>query len=234
MLRRVLLLIAVVVFATTGFMPERAEAQEAPPDSYGVGYSGPEVANIQARLKSLAYDPGPIDGTFGEPLQFALYAFQKVNNLTSTGTVGPEVRAALANPAAPPIGPLASDPNGVAIDLSRQLLFVVRDANVVLISHISSGGGYQYNCRGRGRRRRCSTAITPRGAFRIGRQQLGWRSGPLGRMYSPQYFTSRGHAVHGSTSVPLQPVSHGCVRIPMHTAAWFPNLVFRGMTVYVY
>ena len=234
MLQRVLVAMAVVVFASTAFMPEPAHAQEAPPETYGPGYSGPEVAAIQGRLKYLGYDPGPIDGTFGQPMQYALLAFQKVNNLTSTGTVGPRERDALANPLSPPIGPLASDPNGVAVDLSRQLLFVVRDGNLVLISHISSGGGYQYNCRGRGRRRRCSTAITPTGAFRIGRQQRGWRSGPLGRMYSPQYFTGRGHAIHGSTSVPLEPVSHGCVRIPMHTAEWFPDIVFRGMTVYVY
>jgi len=223
---------AVVAIATAGFMPEQAQAQEAPPEVYGMGYSGPEVANIQARLWALAYDPGPVNGVFGQELQYALFAFQKVNHLPISGMVAPDVRAALANPVPPAVG-LGSEPDRIEIALGPQLLFLVRNGGVVLISHISSGGGYQYNCRGRGSRRRCSTAITPQGAFRIGRQQRGWRSGPLGRMYSPQYFTSRGHAIHGSTSVPLQPVSHGCVRIPMHTAAWFPNVVLPGMPVYV-
>jgi lipoprotein-anchoring transpeptidase ErfK/SrfK len=227
------LAVVVILIAGAGFMPQPAQAQEAPPDVYGKGYSGPEVANIQARLWALAYDPGPVNGVFGQELEYALFAFQKVNNLPVSGMVAPDVRAALANPIPPPVGTAAPEPDRIEIDLARQLLFLVRNGGVVLISHISSGGGYQYNCRGRGRSRRCSTAITPRGVWRIGSQQRGWRTGPLGRMYSPQYFTSRGHAIHGSTSVPLQPVSHGCVRIPMHTAAWFPNAVLRGMPVYV-
>jgi lipoprotein-anchoring transpeptidase ErfK/SrfK len=166
-------------------------------------------------------------------MEFAMLAFQKVHDLPLSGMIAPDVRLALANPRPAPIGVLAPEPDRVEIDLARQLLVVVRGGRAALISHISSGGNYKYNCRGRGKRLSCKTAITPRGVHRIGRQNVGWRSGPLGRMHSPQYFTGRGHAIHGSMSVPLQPVSHGCVRIPMHTSAWFHNLVFRGMPVYV-
>jgi peptidoglycan hydrolase-like protein with peptidoglycan-binding domain len=231
-LRRLLLTVLVLSVTAMGFLPDNAVAQEQAPETYGPGYSGQEVADIQYRLKHLAYDPGAIDGVFGEPLQMALYAFQKVNGLPVTGTVGPEVRTALANPIVPTPAP-GGEPDRVEISLPLQLLTVVRDGKVALITHMSSGSHAQYGCRGRGRRRSCKVAVTPAGAFRIGRTQLGWRSGPLGRMYSPQYFTSRGHAIHGSTSVPLQPASHGCVRIPMHTAEWFPTLVFRGMPVYI-
>jgi lipoprotein-anchoring transpeptidase ErfK/SrfK len=61
----------------------------------------------------------------------------------------------------------------------------------------------------------------------------GWWEGDLGKIYRPKYFNG-GIAVHGMTSVPNHPVSHGCVRlstpamdfiwdqslIPLHTAVW--------------
>jgi lipoprotein-anchoring transpeptidase ErfK/SrfK len=44
------------------------------------------------------------------------------------------------------------------------------------------------------------------------RQINGWRRSPLGLLYRPKYF-SGGYALHGSTSVPAYPASHGCVRV---------------------
>ena len=37
----------------------------------------------------------------------------------------------------------------------------------------------------------------------------GWDRGPLGSLYRPQYFND-GIAIHGYTSVPSTPASHGC------------------------
>ena len=65
MARRVVLAIAAVVIAMTGVLPEPAQAQAAQPDVYGRGFQGGEVGDIQARLKSLGYDPGPINGEVG-------------------------------------------------------------------------------------------------------------------------------------------------------------------------
>jgi len=50
---------------------------------------------------------------------------------------------------------------------------------------------------------------------------------PLGKLYNPVYFVG-GIAVHGAPSVPNRPASHGCVRIPMHIAEYFPTLVAKG------
>jgi hypothetical protein len=61
----------------------------------------------------------------------------------------------------------------------------------------------------------------------------GWREGRLGRMYKPVYF-NYGIAVHGSKNVPLYPASHGCIRIPMHIAEYFPDLVKNGDRVFVF
>ena len=60
----------------------------------------------------------------------------------------------------------------------------------------------------------------------------GWRHAPLGLLYNPVYFNG-GIAVHGALSVPDYPASHGCVRIPMHIAEYFPGLVANGDSVVV-
>jgi hypothetical protein len=47
-------------------------------------------------------------------------------------------------------------------------------------------------------------------------------------------FFYSGYAIHGDSYVPIQPVSHGCVRIPMDVANIFPGLVpANGIPVYV-
>jgi len=44
-------------------------------------------------------------------------------------------------------------------------------------------------------------------------------------MYNSVFFIGTAFAIHGDTYVPLAPVSHGCVRIPMDIAAFFHTLV---------
>jgi lipoprotein-anchoring transpeptidase ErfK/SrfK len=43
--------------------------------------------------------------------------------------------------------------------------------------------------------------------------------GPLGVLYRPRYFNG-GIAVHGYTSVPSYPASHGCVRVSNAAMDW--------------
>ncbi|HUR48214.1 MAG TPA: L,D-transpeptidase, partial [Acidimicrobiales bacterium] len=78
----------------------------------------------------------------------------------------------------------------------------------------------------------CATAVTPGGSFKITRRIPGWRTSRLGQLYNPLYFNG-GIAIHGAPSVPAYPASHGCVRIPMHSARWFPDTVPNGTPVYV-
>ena len=57
---------------------------------------------------------------------------------------------------------------------------------------------------------------------------------PLGEMYNPVFFIGTLYAIHGDTDVPRHPASHGCVRIPMHIAAFFHSLVpTPGTPVYI-
>jgi lipoprotein-anchoring transpeptidase ErfK/SrfK len=193
------------------------------------GDHGPAVLALQQRLRELHFDPGPADGAFGQATVYAVQGFQKLAGLSPDGRVGTAVQAALATP--PTVTPLV--PNGgatrVEVDLKRQLLFLYKDGAIRLISHVSTGSGKSYCVQGS-----CNNkAITPVGSFRFAWRYSGWRESRLGKLYNPVYFTSSGVAVHGALSVPTYPASHGCVRIPMHIAEYFPSLVKRGDPVYV-
>jgi hypothetical protein len=193
------------------------------------GKRGPEVAELQRRLGELRLDPGPADGAFGLATTYAVQAFQKLNGMAPDGRVGPQVQAALANPAA--VTPLVANGGAtrVEVDLRRQLLFLYKDGALHLITHVSTGSGKTYCAEGK-----CNNkAITPIGSFRFAWRYSGWRESRLGKLYNPVYFTNSGVAVHGALSVPTYPASHGCVRIPMHIAEYFPKLVKRGDPVYV-
>lgn len=213
---------------TTTAAPETTTTT-AQDDILEQGESGEAVAALQRRLVELKLDPGPADGSFGLGTLYAVQGFQKLAGLAPDGKVGPAVQEALANPPTPaPLQP-SGEATRVEIDLRRQLLFLYVDGGLRLISHVSTGSGEEYCVEGDCGNR----AITPVGAHRFMWRYDGWRESRLGKLYNPVYFTGSGVAVHGSTSVPTYPASHGCVRIPMHIAEYFPSLVSRGDAVYV-
>jgi hypothetical protein len=60
-----------------------------------VGSFGPQVLNLQQRLKELGFDPNGVDGKFGPGTLSAVIAFQKANGLEADGKAGPNTFAAL-------------------------------------------------------------------------------------------------------------------------------------------
>ena len=195
-----------------------------------LGMAGADVRQLQLRLAALHYYPGPADGRFGQNTLEALWAFQAIQRLTVTGSVGLATRRAMAQPRSPDALVPAGGSLRVEIDLSRQVLVLYRSGQVALISHISSGGGYYY-CSPAGD---CGHAVTPTGDFSTTAFMAGWVTVPLGEMYNPVFFIGTAYAIHGSSSVPLEPVSHGCVRVPMIVAEVFPGLVpAPGTPVYI-
>lgn len=191
------------------------------------GDKGKDVQYLQQRLKQLHYDPGTVNGTYGPDTVPAVWAFQKVNHITPTSTVGPLTWKALGNPVVPkPLIP-KGERSRVEVDIKHQLLYVYRGGALTLISHISSGSGQMFKVRGHWER-----AVTPTGDFRVERRIKGWHRSDLGMLYNPLYFFG-GYAIHGEDSVPLYPASHGCVRIPVHTADIVPGIVPNGTAVYL-
>ena len=209
-----------------------APAYVAPKRTLREGMSGSDVKALQQRLAALKYYPGPADGVFGSDTLEAVWAFQEVQHLTVDGIVGPVTGRALVSPRTYQ----ARYPGGgalrVEINLSTRVLVLYQSNKVALISHVSAGGDYYY-CSNGG----CAWAITPTGHFRTTVYMPGWITVPLGHMYDSVFFIGTAYAIHGeyNSDVPVNPVSHGCVRIPFDIAAFFHTMVKTpGTPVYIY
>lgn len=199
----------------------------APAPGFGNGDSGPEVMALEQRLVDLKYDPGNVDGTFDWGTHHAVMAFQKVQGIPRTGRATSDVMDLLTRVGSP--GPMLAEGGAtrVEVDLPRQMLQLYVNGELNRVLSISTGSGKRYCVDGD-----CARAVTPGGSFKISRRISGWRTSRLGKLYNPLYFNG-GIAIHGAPSVPAYPASHGCVRIPMHSARWFPDIVPNGTPVYV-
>jgi L,D-transpeptidase-like protein/putative peptidoglycan binding protein len=186
-----------------------------------VGARGLSTRELQHRLAALKYYPGPIDGHFSTDTLEAVWAFQEVQGLPGEDFVSAAMERALAHPRAPRVLDRAAGPDRIEINLAAEVLVLYHNNRVELISHVSTGGGY-YFCSPAGG---CGIAVTPTGNFRTLSFDPGWIQVPLGEMYNSVFFIGSAYAIHGETYVPLAPVSHGCVRIPMDIAAFFHTLV---------
>ena len=70
------------------------------------GAQGPDVMEVQSRLKEKGFPPGIIDGSFGPATEAAVLAFQKSQGLFADGIVGAKTAAALGfEPDRIPIAP---------------------------------------------------------------------------------------------------------------------------------
>ncbi|MDQ3897312.1 MAG: L,D-transpeptidase family protein, partial [Actinomycetota bacterium] len=213
--------------AATGTTAAGAPTPTAAPAGLGPGARGAEVAALEQRLDALKYDVGKVDDAYDQNTAYAVTAFQKVHGMARTGRATDEVIAALPTAKAPDALVPNGGENRVEIDIPRQVLFLYKGNTLQKILTISSGSNQRFCSEGW-----CRKAVTPGGSYGFYRFGRGWETGPLGSLYNPVYFNG-GIAVHGSRSVPAQPVSHGCVRIPMAAAEWFPDAVQMGMPVHV-
>ena len=204
-------------------------SKSAPPvrEDLRLGDRGPEVLTLQKRLSALGYWMGEPDGHFGSLTQQAVWALQKTAGISRDGRVGPRTERALDEGVRP--GTRLSG-NGVDIDLRRQILMVVRGGTVRYTLNTSTGGGYEYEQKDGD----TATARTPKGTFRVGYTVDGRDEGFLGEMWRPRYFNG-GYAVHGSSSIPPYPASHGCARVSNSAMnmIWERDYMPKGSTVLV-
>jgi L,D-transpeptidase catalytic domain/Putative peptidoglycan binding domain len=201
----------------------------------GPGSRGPEVQAYEQRMADLHFDPGPVDGVYDQKTVYAVHALQKLGGGTPTGRITDNEVFALNF--FQYRQPLVDSPeaNRTEVDITTQTLTLYETYQPKLLTTISSGSGENY-CYDTPRENPtshvCEDANTPSGRFRFYEFRKGWDKSPLGQLYNPYYF-NKGIAVHGYESVPTTPVSHGCVRIPMHISEYFHDLVNRGDVVHV-
>jgi hypothetical protein len=227
-----------------------------------MGSYGDDVKQVQQRLTDLGFAPGPVDGQFGGGTQQAVWAYKKlVGGLTyqqlaasdNASAVDNELWQQMQDPIViQPRRPMGAGRRHVEIYLPLQVMVVFSDDKPALVTHIASGeldasGQPMYWCEKTTYdtdadgsplpepvvKQECAYSKTPGGIFRFRRKVEGNRVGPLGGMYNPVYF-NYGIAVHGAKNVPKEPASHGCIRINMDIAEYFPDLVKVGDAVYVW
>ncbi len=198
------------------FAPPPAPAAAVP--AAAATSAPPSLLQVEQKLAALGYDVGPVDGVDTDQTNSAVMAFQKVNGLPRTGVLDAglpgQIMAASGFPA--PLKP-DGEPNRIEVSLARQTLFLYEGGTLTKILPVATG---------------TSKTPTPTGTFRVYRQDPGWHTSRLGRLHNAQYFVG-GYAIHGSMSVPAEPASHGCIRIPMTASEWFPSHVTKGMQVIV-
>jgi peptidoglycan hydrolase-like protein with peptidoglycan-binding domain len=190
------------------------EEEPEKPDHIEFGEASDRVGKLQQRLKDLGYFVTSVDDAYGAETQQAVFALQKAGGLYRDGVVGDATQKAADDG----VVPQAQTSSGkvLEIDIDRQLVLAVENGKVVKVINASSGNGETYEAKGT-----TYTAYTPRGSFAVFREVNGMHSSTLelGDMWRPKFFTG-GIAVHGSSSVPAFPASHGCVRVSNSAMDW--------------
>jgi peptidoglycan hydrolase-like protein with peptidoglycan-binding domain len=203
-------------------------------------------------LHDLGFAPGPVDGQFGALTRAAVWAFEKLvlgtPRADATGEVDDATWQQLQGPVViAPRRSFGAYADHTEIYLPEQVVVFFVGDRPALISHMSSGTGEQWceevtispgemgNEDGTEplRRGECGVSTTPGGVYRYYRRVEGVRQSALGGMWNPVYF-NYGIAIHGARTVPLEPASHGCIRIPMEISETFQQHVHDGDRVYVF
>jgi Putative peptidoglycan binding domain/L,D-transpeptidase catalytic domain len=224
------------------------------------GMAGPEVQALQQRLQDVGFQPGPIDGQFGDLTRMAVWAYQKlvmgVPFDQPDGVVTPQMWLDLQDPL--PVHARRPDAGfHTELYLPQQVVVVFDGDTPKFISHMSSGElappgndftkgqewceevtidpGENGNVDGTEPIKKgvCGNAWTPGGTYSFYRKVEGKRESRLGGMQNPVYF-NYGIAIHGAYTVPLHPASHGCIRIPNAISPTFFNLVGLDQKVFVW
>ena len=212
---------------TTAVVQNARRGSQRRPPARKIPVTRQMISEAQQRLIDLGYWIEGADGKWGEASRHGLIAFQKVERRARTGKLTPDELQALR---------AASRPSAreagfahIEVDLKRQVLFVIDDAGTVSkVLPVSTASGQLFTNEGVAEK-----AVTPAGRFRVYSKLAGWRKSDFGLLYYPNYIVG-GIAIHGNPSVPAQPVSHGCIRIPMFAAEEFSKMTPIGTQVIVY
>lgn len=215
---RSILVVATIaaVCAAAGVAADAARGSVSAP-ALELGSHGARVRTLQGRLVELHYlSRGAVNGRYGMRTWHAVVAFEGWRRLPRDGVASGRVQALLRTALVP--HPWKHVRRGLLLDLERQVLLVVRDGRTTRAVHVSSAApGYH----------------TPTGSFHVyRRERMSWSVPYQTWMPYALYFTG-GYAVHGFSSVPAYPASHGCVRMPLADAPAVYAATPLGTTVLI-
>jgi peptidoglycan hydrolase-like protein with peptidoglycan-binding domain len=185
-----------------------------------------QTKEAERRLAEMGYWSGAVDGRFDPATRSALIAFQKWEGRPITGRLTLDELEAIRTSTPPQ--PKESGYAHIEVDVDRQVLLVVNDDGSVRVLPTSTGSGKEYLDEGQ-----TSVAYTPRGRFLVYNKVNGWEQGEFTSAYYSN-FISGSVAIHGYPTVPNEPASHGCIRIPIFAAREVSKLMPLGTIVLVY
>jgi hypothetical protein len=167
----------------------------------------PDPRTVQTRLAALAYLPrAAITGSYDYRTQQAVLAFQSWEGLSRDGVVGPLTLARLRT-ATTPMPVSTAKGRHIEIHRAKGVVLLLDGARVVRAIHTSTGIGGDRSDLG-----------TPPGRFAIYRKEIRSWSVPYKTWLPYASYWNAGWALHGYASVPAQPASHGCARLPLPEA----------------
>lgn len=176
-----------------------------------VGSAGADVRALNRRLFTLHFLPGRLSNEYTAATADGVTAFQKWAGITRDGSAGPQTQRALAR-AQTPTPLLKRGGKRVEVSISKQLAFEVSDGKVLWAIPVSTAmPGY----------------ITPLGRYRVYSKSIESWSNPYKEWLPYASYYSGGRALHGLSSVPPYPASHGCIRVPLE----FAPLLYKFDTV---
>jgi peptidoglycan hydrolase-like protein with peptidoglycan-binding domain len=178
------------------------------------GSSGPIVRLIQSRLAALHYVVSR-SGTFDASTARAVIAYRKVRGMSRIAVGSRDVIRGLLAGRGTFKARHPEHGKHVEVDLSRQVMALMRGSRVERIYGVSSGK---------------PSTPTVLGRFRVYSQTIGTNAKG---MVDASYFIG-GYAIHGYVDVPTFPASHGCVRVPIPNALSIYHWLRIGDRVDVY
>lgn len=196
------------------------------------GAEGTSVIRLQYSLKQHGFYRGPVDGVYDSTTEAAVVAFEKYLGLPRTGDFGALDWIRIGTIPSPELPYRWDEPDRVEIDLNSQLLYVIRDQQVIGILPTSTGSGGRYYSVRNGRN---VVAATPEGDFQLEWHQTGWNCDWVTSwcVYNYWGFTDF-YGIHGYLEVPPWPASHGCTRVNIWDSDWLEDHLYVGMPVHVW
>jgi peptidoglycan hydrolase-like protein with peptidoglycan-binding domain len=178
------------------------------------GSRGIAVRLFQHELRQLAYVT-PLNGHFDSATGRAFIAFRKVNSMARIPAAGAGVARKIVAGGGSFHLRYPTAGRHVEVSIKKQVMAFADNGKVVRIYHVSTGK---------------PSTPTVRGTYRVYRKD--WGTNDHG-MVDSSYFTG-GYAIHGYAEVPVYNASHGCVRVPIPSAASIYNWVHMGTRVDTY
>jgi lipoprotein-anchoring transpeptidase ErfK/SrfK len=244
---RIKLFIAAFIIATmaaTQLLTAQASAASA------------NVKTAQDILTKFTIPVGTADGVFGAQTARGLCAYRYIAGMTtSRSNVSTSFMTSLnsfnskyKSLAQVPAPAKGGNTTYLVVEKKCQVMFYVQNGRYVKVLPVSTGiQGHR----------------TPNGSFLLGNTNRGWSCSNLyegscrtqtsgrfasvkqttgkfagksnyGNMYNKRFFKSGGYFIHGSTSVPTSPASHGCIRVTVAASDWMYDNVGNNGAVRLY